>query len=202
MPRDNSLEYGSRPDKIDSVIVYLKGAKSKSATSLAKEFDAVNKAKKEILQQEAKLKEDLKGMTNELFSAKDAMMTRIMDTASVLITASKMSTRENFDKEKFFEKIYKEFPKLRTKFEEIKNECQILTDVDSNIKVTMKEGIGDTIKNTYAKVKAQVAKIVDNIKSYLTNYDSKLSAWKQELVNNVKVESFNRTIKASNYFLG
>lgn len=204
MPRNKEFDYNSvtKDDKVDKVIVVLKGSKSKKATALAKQFDEVNKKKKEIIGMENKLKEDMKQLASDLFNINDSVYTRVLETASVVITATKMSTRENFDSEKFLEKISKEFPKLVAKFNEIADECKKITNVDSNIKVTMKEGIGDSIKSVYNKLKAQITKIVDSIKSYLDNYDDKLNDWKQELVSNIKVESLNRTIRKSNYLLG
>lgn len=204
MPRNKEFDYTSvkKDDKVDKVIVVLKGSKSKKATALAKQFDEVNNKKKEIIGMENKLKEDMKQLASDLFNINDSVYTRVLETASVVITATKMSTRENFDSEKFMEKISKEFPKLVVKFNEIADECKKITNVDSNIKVTMKEGIGDSIKSVYNKLKAQITKIVDSIKSYLDNYDDKLNDWKQELVSNIKVESLNRTIRKSNYLLG
>lgn len=181
-------------DEVVQVVRYLKGTLSDKAEKLALQFDAVNKKKKELEAKENALKEELKPFIADLFSAQDKVYTRVAETAKLLLQLSKESTKENFNKKSFLDKIYAEFPKLSKQFDALIKECTDIVDVSPSIKVTpkkenIKEGIGNTIKSVYDKVKEQVKKFVDGINVFLNDYDKKLAEWKKELGDNPNIGS-------------
>jgi len=212
MPRNSEFNYEyqnsggkTQPEgseKISKVVVYLKGSKAQSAKKLATEFAEVSKQKAIIKKTEEDLKKKIQPFMEEFFEIEDSTWTRVVETAGVILTMSKASTTSKFNHEKFLERIGKEFPKLKEKFDAIAAEYVSISDRASTIKGDVKnEGFGDAVKAFQAKIGAQVKKFVASIKSFLTSYDAKLDGWKRELISNVQIESHDKLVSGSQRYL-
>lgn len=130
--------------KIITVSLEKVGMSSESAqiTKLSKGMDAYLKAKEEFENKKSKLKEIIPA----LFDTADAACTRVVETAGVICTYSKETTRSNFDKNVFIEKM-KEVLSLYVKEAEEVNkiiEASIeqstkISNVASSVSVDLKE---------------------------------------------------------------
>lgn len=212
MPRNDDFSYelqnksGTKQDpgsqKIEKVVVYLKGSKASVATKLAKEFEDIDLQMKKLAEQKSKVKEKIIPFVEDLFDIQDSVWTRVVDTAGVLLALSRASTRNNFDSKKFIEKIAKEFPNLKARFDEIAKECTNVINVASKVNVKIKnEGVGDAIKVVFEKIQTQITNFVEKIKKFLLGYDKKLSGWKSEIISNIQIENHNILMTKTNKFI-
>lgn len=197
MPRqDQEFEYqavakGGKPtedmEKITKVIATLKPSTAGTATKLGNQLEAVLKQKEDIDAKLATLKENIRSFIGEVFNAEDEMWTRVVETAKVIMSMSKATTRANFNKDKFLQSISKEFPDFAKRFNDLVKECISISDVASKLDVELKtESVGQVFKKMLGNLKSEIAKVVKNVKMFLTGYDRKLAHWKAELEKNTE----------------
>jgi len=185
------------PEKITKVIAILKSSKAGATTRLAKEFEEILQKQKEIDEALDAIKAKGMEMMNDLFSAKDVLYTRVLETSKVTLTMSKETIRKDvkFDTEKFILKILAIVPDLSEKVEEFKKECTSIKEsvVKSTIKPALKEeGFSDFIK----KIKNYITKIWDNINLWSKSYDKKLNNIKKQFnIDTSALESFKAYIE-------
>ena len=135
----------------------------------------------------------------KLYDAKEATLTRVVETTDFITSLSKAYTRTGLDEEMFLQKLYKEFPNLKKRINTIYEECKTVIEVNGRIDVKLKtESLHDTIKNVVDKLKTQIKKFVDKIYSYLDSYDRMLFELKQGLIKEIQKESQDILIDKSN----
>lgn len=169
------------PEKISKVIAVLKQSTSGKATNLAKKYEEILRKQKEIDKDLSEIKEKGIEFVEGLFDARDAIYTRAVETAKVVLTLSKETIRKTpkFDEEKFISKILALVPHLEKEIEVFKKECSTITEtlVKSSLKPELKEeGFSDLIK----KIKDYINKVVTGVKNWATGYDKKLNSIKKE----------------------
>jgi hypothetical protein len=169
-------------EKITKVIAVLKGSTAGKATKLAKEYEDILVLTKSLEQKLAPLKAKGMEFMDGVFDAEDALMTRVLETAKVTLTASKKTTRETvkFDKEKFMGKLLELVPDLKKQIEKFDKEC---TDIQTSVvQSTLKAELkSEGFSNLVNKVKTYIDNIYNNIKKWLPGYDKKLNGLRKEL---------------------
>jgi len=194
--RDPRFEYksfkkGGRKEtsdksEIDKVVVYLEKQKSTACSKLSDKFQVILEAQKVLDKQMEELKETARERVEDLFDATDEVYTRVADTASVLLTLSKKTFRNDvkFDKENFYKDLLAIVPELKVKIDELDKKYTEIktTEVKSKLNVKLKdnesnvtvEGVVDTVKNIWNKVKESLSKFKSYIINWGKGYDKKL----------------------------
>jgi DNA-directed RNA polymerase subunit F len=170
------------PDKITKVVAVLKQSTSKRATDLGKKYEDILRRQKQIDKDLEEIKDKAVDLVEGLHDARDAIYTRAVETAKVILTLSKESVRKNikFDQEKFLTKILDIVPDLEKEIKIFEKECTSISEtlVKPSFKAELKqEGVSDVIK----RVKNYIGTIVDNVKKWATGYDKKLNSIKNEI---------------------
>ncbi len=184
---------------IDKSVVFLKGSKAKTADKMAKELLEAKEMIRKWTALKGNVEEKYRPFMEDLYDAKEATLTRVVETTDFITSLSKAYTRTGLDEEMFLQKLYKEFPNLKKRINTICEECKTVIEVNGRIDVKLKtENLHDTIKNVVDKLKTQIKKFVDKIYSYLDSYDRMLFELKQGLIKEIQKESQDILIDKSN----
>jgi hypothetical protein len=172
------------PEKIKKVIAALRDQRFKSAQTLATRFEQVLIEKQKILALEDAVKEDARDYLESLFNAEDAAYQRIIETGKICISLSKETTQTRFDKDKFFQMIEEQFPKLTKVFSTIREQCEKEVSVKSKVDAKIlddnevkKESIGSFV----GSIKDKVMSFVKGVFNFLKGYDKKLEEIKAQI---------------------
>jgi hypothetical protein len=196
MPRQKGIEYrmvnkSGKPTedmtKVTKVIADLKSQKATAATKLALQFQKILEERKRLETEEENLK--IKGRTTvaDLFDAKDEILTRVAETASVVMQISKASERTDIklDVDGLLNAIGELAPELIESIKALREKytSETKTPVSPKFSVslkskTQKESMWDTI---WQKMKGAGKSFLSLISEWGKMYDSRLDAVKQQL---------------------
>jgi hypothetical protein len=191
--RDPNINYDEleKGGKVDTVIAELKGAKSKEATLLAKKFDVARTALKAATEQYNKLNEEITDLAVGLFDPIDAVTFRLVKTASVTLTLSRVNPpaeKEVVDYKEIYEKLIALVDgSLLEQINQIKAECTSITKSvprKAIVNVKMNEGV---ISDIAAKAKAMLKTLFANVKKWMVSYDRQLKAIEKDIANITKI---------------
>jgi hypothetical protein len=153
-------------EKVSKVIVQLHAQKASAATKFASVLQNIVEQRKQLEELEKTTKEEARTWTEAFFQAGDEVWTRVVKTASIIVTLNKETERttKSVDHEKLFKMVNELAPELQAQFKKILDECITVkkTVIASSIKVENKlenEGLGDSISAT-SKELVDFAKLV------------------------------------------
>lgn len=192
--RRSDLTYTEKKvkEKLDRVIVELKGNESGALTRLTSRYDRLDKAIKVMGQKRDELNDQIKTEAEELFAAEDEVLTRVIETVSFTLTISKREKQD--DKVSIdYEAIAKELAvllgkELEPKVKEIYEAYTTVTKRPDKspalrVKSKIEEGL---IQSTINLIK----KLVDGIKDWGKKYDKRLDDLKKLAKTSTVKESF------------
>ena len=168
-------------DVLDRVTVELKGNESGTMSKLTTRYARLDKSAKLLAQRRDEVNAGMKEAAEELFEASDAVLTRVVDTVSFVITLSKAEkaadkkAKFTVDYAKIVEELGKMMPELEGQIKELTSkftESVPLKDspVALRVKSKVDEGVMDTLKSWFK-----------SLKTWLTGYDKKLASLKAML---------------------
>lgn len=173
----------------DQVIVTLKGGLSKHFTDLARQFNRVKEEKERLAAEEKKFKAVTRQAFDELFDPADEVLTRVVETASLVMKISKAEERiaEKLDEEGYLAELEKltglaadELEKIRDKYITTittQVEPKVLAPKEKKVKkesYQIDEGVMDNIRSYAAKVKRRVM-------SWLSKWDARFADLKSKI---------------------
>ena len=191
--RDPNIKYDElkKGGKVDTVIAELKGAKSKEATLLAKKFEIAKKAMKAAVDEYDKLNGEITDLAVGLFDPIDAAASRLVKTASVTLSLSRVNPpagKEVVDYKAIYEKlIVLVDSSLLVQINQIKAECTSITKSaprKASVKVEMNEGV---ISDIATKAKAMLKTLFANVKKWMVSYDRQLKSIEKDIANITKI---------------
>jgi hypothetical protein len=145
------------------IIVDLKKQQASQATKFAQQLEQIVLERKKLESLEKDIKEEAREMISAQFKAGDEVMTRVVRTASYLLTISKETTRttETFDKEKLYKAFEGLVPELALQMKAIADTCVVIKKsiVASSVTIKANEGVGEAVKAVSKKI-AEYAKTV------------------------------------------
>jgi len=173
-------------NELDRVTVELSGSESGVLTKLSGRYDRLDKAIKLMGEKKNELNADIKSRVEELFSAEDVVLTRVIETVSFTMTVSKRLKKADDKKVVDYEAIATELAKLipeelQAKVEEItlaytKLIPQEVKSPGLSVKAKVNEGLFTDLK---AGVVSMVKRVIKSITSWAIKYDKKLLALKK-----------------------
>lgn len=176
---------------VTKVIVELAGTESAALTKIAKSFLKIDQAIKKMNIKHKQLSSELKDQVESLYAAEDAVLTRVVETASFILTLSKQMKKEpsvKYDYEKIAEELKKLVdPSLTDKVELIysafKEDIPGGPGKEPTIRVDAKvtESLSTMYHGAIAKFKKLVASVNKAVASWALSYDKKLDQLKKQL---------------------
>jgi prefoldin subunit 5 len=165
---------------IEKVILSLEGNDSGAVTRLAKRYDRLDKSAKAIKDKRDELNTNMKMLGDSLFDAEDALVTRIVETASytVMLSASEKGADKPRKAVVDYEAAYKELAALVPELTEqakviLAKYTEMMQQKDTpmalKVKSKLSEGLVEVAKRAW---KAFVATVT----SWGKDYDKKLDA--------------------------
>lgn len=176
MPRitDAEIEYEEKKVKglLDRVTAKLSGSRSGVFTKIGLRYKEIDDTIKSLTTERESLNEQVKAKIGDIFDAEDEVLTRVIESVSLVATLSKKTPAsikpvETFDTAGFLNELYETLPDLKDQLDLIKNKYTVLTNVevpekDHRLTVKLNE---DTDK--ISEYSALVKRIVDrNLRSY------------------------------------
>lgn len=167
-------------DNITKVVALLKKQRASKASRLIDQYAKMLQEKKRLDQEIDQIKEKQYPLFQELFNVQEAIYTRVIETASMILTMDKETTvhRKNFDEEGFFKEleqivapsIFALLIELRKKFTEETEEIR-------KSRLTPKLKNEGPMSDLMAKIKA----FSKNVFLKLRRVDDVLDKWKEKL---------------------
>jgi hypothetical protein len=167
--------------EIDKVILELKDKNSAPASNLANRFDEIKQLERDIQERKLKFDEKILEFFENHFDPTDAVYTRVIETASLVIQVGTPSVRKNvkFDEDGFFTEVSKELtPELIEKMKELRK--KFTTTKDSDVKAII-------------KVKPLTEGVLGDFKKYSLGLISKLVSYVKEL--NLWGKSYDKKVQ-------
>jgi hypothetical protein len=158
-------------EKISKVIIQLQKQQGSAATKYATILQDIVTKRKELEELEKATKEEAREWTESFFEAADRVWTRVLKTASIVVTLSKQTERTttSVDLDALYNKLNELGPELQAQMKKIVDECVTVKKsiIASSIKVeanVAKEGVGDMVKSASAQLVAFAKMIKDAAK--------------------------------------
>jgi hypothetical protein len=168
--------------KITKIVATLKSYLSGRYTRLGRNLLEIERLDKEIKRLKAETKEEARELIADLFSAEDAVATRVVETVSFTFELTKDPKATETYK---YAEILKELessltPELVTMLEALKAKHKSTVQKAAGLKATDKavEGINEGMG---AQLKGFFAKLLSRVQSWAQGYDSKLAALKSQV---------------------
>ncbi|MCH8232406.1 MAG: hypothetical protein IIB82_07160, partial [Bacteroidetes bacterium] len=118
--------------EVSKVIANLTKQKSSAATKLATRYKQIDSAQKKITEQRNTLNLEMTEYVSSLFDAEDAIYTRVVDTASMILTLSKAQkgTKVSVNFEKILEEILKIVPELTSQVDSLLKKYTVIKEFE------------------------------------------------------------------------
>lgn len=179
---ETAISNNDLPGNLGSVFGSLAAAKKKLA-----------EAKKEYEGLDAGARENVKEWAKEIFDEADDLFTRVIETASTLITINKATERSTLNAPTFKKLLKEYFVDSADVIEELAQKATKTTKVASSVKIepkneSLEEGALDKLKALGASIKASFAKL----KAKITGVNKKgkdLIAMAKDLAKGAKKET-------------
>lgn len=197
--RREDLVYTEKKSKgvIDKVSTTLSGSDSGRFTKLATRYARMKKAKEKLDEMMSTLNADIKEQAVELFDAQDEVLTRIIETSSVILTIGKRESDAEVEKTTvnyaaIIKQITELVPELTEKLEEI---IAANTTVEKEIKVAkspqlriavkesdqLDEGVLNDVKQLISALRRKFKDVLRSMKLWGRSYDKSLAEIKAQL---------------------
>lgn len=175
-----------KTDMLERVQVALEGSEAATATKLAARYARLQKTQKLTKEVLAGLNEKIKSMGDDLFSANDALATRVIETAKFTLTLSASEKGESkpqikiVDYEKAYGELLKLIPELENAAKKILEEATSFESArDTPTKLTVKSKINEGLMSS---LRRSFRSLLGWIKSWGASYDLKLRNLKKSYV--------------------
>lgn len=197
--RKQDVAYTEKKAKnaIVKVTAELQGHDASVMSQLARRFDRLKVAIERMSEKRDELKGNLKERVTDLFNAEDAILTRVVDTASFSLTLAKQSTEKTPKTVVDWEGIAKELSalipaELEERVKEVHaayTKINIMDPPEPGFKVTNKAAkeaaknvsVEESIADIWDKLKKAMSKLVKSVASWSVSYDKKLAKLKAQL---------------------
>lgn len=154
-------------------------------TRLAKKFKEIDELNKQMQAIRDEANDIAKGKIEDLFSANDALLTRYIDTKSLVITMSKdqeeqRSEVETFDKEGFVAGLFELLSEDMQP--EIEKLLKLNTKITTKVRAAQKGRVGVKLKEAtiFDKIKEYGKRIYNVVIRKMNKYDQKLAKLKKD----------------------
>ena len=192
---DPEIEYKEKSVKgvVDRVIAILTGNRSGSFTRLAQRYQRLDRLTKLMKIERDKLNAETKKRITALFDAEDEILTRVVETASLAATLSKVSEQNNeyFDIESYVEELEQLMPglenqiaALRAKYttiekieksEALRVRVKDPEEIKAKKKLKTKESLEEATKeDLVARLQNWSKKVLTKINSWANDFDNKI----------------------------
>lgn len=177
------------PAEIDRVATELAGVKSGVATKLAQEFKMLKEQTDAVKAKKEELDQRVLDLVENTFDPTDAVWTRVIETCSLVITATKAYTQkgdDEFDADGFFTELMAEcMPELQARLSELRTKYTVAgkeVKYKSSVKVklatesTEGEEKEEKVENTswWKTIKNMFANLTKHFTEWGKSYDEKL----------------------------
>lgn len=195
MPRiinDQSIEYKEKKVKglLDRVTATLGGTKSGTFTRMANRYKKIDRLIKKLGEEREKLNETVKEHVVDLFDAEDEILTRVVETVSLVATLSKRTPAhsqeiEEFDSEGFINELYEMLPDLADQFNVLREKYTVLETIEvpeksPALRVKIKEDIDN--QTVIDKIEDYSDLVYQKIMNRLDKFDRKFDTLKSKIV--------------------
>jgi hypothetical protein len=175
--RRNDLEYKEEKTKgvLTKAITELSGSESATATKLARRFVNISKAVDVLKEKQKELNLQLTGVVENVFDdATDAVLTRVVNTASFSITLSKQEqAKEKVEVD--YESIYKQLVALVSP--ELEDQVKAIIEANTKKWVPENKKPGLRVKGLDESMGGVLSGFIDKIKSFAKNLYSGIMDW-------------------------
>lgn len=168
-------------DKVNKLIVTLKGGKSNRFSRLLKQYDEIKRYMMLLDQKERQTSNNIREIASELIDASDEVYTKVVETASFTLKInaanSDVELGKSDRKTTAYKKVIDELenhltPELKAVLKTLVEQYTTISQINPSMTVTPKnlnlsEGIFD-------KIKEKISKITNFILKWSNNYDKKL----------------------------
>lgn len=183
---DSNIQYDVETSK---VVARLSSYRSAEYTRLAKNLERIERLEKITKALKEQVKQDTRDHVADLFSADDAVRTRVVETVSFVFQLTKDPAATTTYK---YAEIVKELtahltPELITVLESLKTKYEGSTQKAPALRVTKNESL-DLNEGVWDKITAVLRKFKNSIMNWATGYDKKLDALKAKVAT---VESYD-----------
>jgi hypothetical protein len=165
------------------VIAFLKGYKSGRYTKLAQMMQSIATQEAEIKEKKELVKGDTKLLIGDLFSAEDAVRTRIVDTNTFIFAMSKdPEATTSIKYEKVLTELEKEMgPELLARSKELKKQFSTIVNKSPSLKIKAKMESVELTEGPMDAIKVFFAKFKNAIFAWAHQYDMQLESLKRSL---------------------
>ena len=164
--------------KLDRVIAELTNQQGSAFTKMAQQYRVISLIEKRIKAKKDEYNKNAKGKVDDLFDVADQLVTRSVETASLLLTVGRAETRttEHFDREAFMEEVIKLVPALEMQLKAL--EKQFINSKTTNVSPKLTTKLKDS---QYNEDVGSIGKIVSYFKRWMTRWDRKFNKLKRQL---------------------
>ena len=167
--------------KVEKVLLSLKGAKASALTKLITEYEEVEKSLDALKEKREALNAQVKDRVATLFDAGDEVLTRMVETASITLTLSKLtkSKKETVNYKAAVDHLILLMPELKEQMDELIEEHTEVEEKETPSRLTskLKEGIVDSAIKSFKS-------LLSKVKAWARGFDKKLKTLEAE-VNNI-----------------
>lgn len=183
--RQDSLSYEEvkARNAIDKVILHLSGSDSAVMSRLTTRYRRLDKAAKLLEQQREQANSEMKQTADLLFDATDAVLTRVINTSSYIVTfskASKGTDKDVINHEAILNELLEMVPELEDKINKLTKKYKtVVTSRDTPSKLIVK---AKTDEGLIDKAVDWIKNFVSEILSWASGYDKRLHALEEQLL--------------------
>lgn len=194
MPRinnDANVEYTEKKVKglLDRVTAKLSGSKSGVFTRLGARYKEIDDEVKRLTDERETLNEQVKGQISALFDAEDEVLTRVIESVSLVATLSKKTPAtvkpvETFDTEGFINEIYESLPELKEQLDIIRAKYVTLSHVDvpeKDHRLTVKLNDSVNLNESDSRLGEYAELVKRMVSRNLKGYDQRIAAIKAQV---------------------
>jgi len=196
------IEYKEKKVKgvLDRVIALLSGNKSGAFTRIAQRYKRIDRLAKLMKDERDALNKEVKAKILPLFDAQDEIYTRVIETASLTITLSRVQSGSNeyLDIESYVEELEKLMPGMEKQIEALRKQFTIVEEFekDSALRVKVKEDESEDRLTQYAsRAAAMISAHTDALGAKLDSLKQHMAA--DGLLNNPQLDEISKeTLKS------
>lgn len=186
---DFEKTYSKTKGEITKVVARLRGNESRSFTQAARHYERIQRHEEKLKAMRDKLNSEMKDRMAEIFTAEEAVLTRVMETASLTMTLSAQKPSSKVNHEKVLEDLLALAPELESKVAELVEKHTKVTTPAARLGKPKTKLVKDSVEpehineaslgEFWEKVKAFGKKVLANTMSWARSYDAKLDSIKQ-----------------------
>ena len=167
--------------KVEKVLLSLKGAKASALTKLITEYEEVEKSLDALKEKRDALNTQVKERVSTLFDAGDEVLTRMVETASITLTLSKLTKtrKDTVNYKAALDHLVLLMPELKEQVDLLIEEHTEVEEKTTAPRLSskLKEGIVDSAIKSFKS-------LLSKVKTWARGFDKKLKTLEAE-VNNI-----------------